>query len=547
MKDLLDYYERVDAEAAAVQLAVLEEVTYVNVMKTGAEQTIASGKRAVDWISGKLGVGTELSKQKVLTTAERITARSQHWKGHSKSAIDQALFSLVSKRLGIERNNVAFMSSRIIEEAAAGYAVSEDLLPSQQALAIAKKYMEDCQEGLREKLRSQSAEQVQETERILKETLARLTANEKLEIQKALELDTLSASSVRDVVLKSGIPFAGIAAVQAGGFGGYLALTTVMHAVFTSMLGITLPFAAYTTATSALSVLTGPFGIMFSLSLGMFGYFWGKRKIERSQYAMLVSTCVGHATEALVPPTNTLPSAQAYNLLSDGQSRVDTVFTPQSEKTDFFALEEITREREAAEDSASSSTSLREKALLNVDSLERSLKSTQEIIASFTITQTAESGVRSSLEKMVYDQQQKLRRLENELTTAKEAYTQALSREAAEKKKALAAAAKQEERIERRCKELKALWQIRYSRIVFDSSPLRWAAKQDFQDRIEIERALAELHDAKDPVALSRNRMHATHEHHSGFTLKNGTPCRIFYSVRDGCINISRMCKKKDA
>jgi hypothetical protein len=75
------------------------------------------------------------------------------------------------------------------------------------------------------------------------EQLARLSESERLEIQKALNLQTLSASSLRDVVIKSGIPVAGIAVVQAGGFGAYLALTTVMHAVFTSMLGITLPFA----------------------------------------------------------------------------------------------------------------------------------------------------------------------------------------------------------------------------------------------------------------------------------------------------------------
>jgi hypothetical protein len=42
------------------------------------------------------------------------------------------------------------------------------------------------------------------------------------------------------------------------GFGAYIALTTSMHAV-AAAFGATLPFAAYTTATSALSFLTGPF------------------------------------------------------------------------------------------------------------------------------------------------------------------------------------------------------------------------------------------------------------------------------------------------
>jgi len=139
------------------------------------------------------------------------------------------------------------------------------------------------------------------------------------------------------------VPIAGIAALQAGGFGTYLALTTVMHAVFTSMLGITVPFAAYTTATGALSVVTGPIGVMFSLSLGVLGYFWGRRKIERSQFAMIVFTCVGHAGRSLIPATASLPSAKKYLLLTDGTNQVAS--TPEVEEEDFLVLERDRRGR----------------------------------------------------------------------------------------------------------------------------------------------------------------------------------------------------------
>jgi hypothetical protein len=45
---------------------------------------------------------------------------------------------------------------------------------------------------------------------------------------------------------------------------------------------------------------------------------------------------------------------------------------------------------------------------------------------------------------------------------------------------------------------------------------------------------------------LSRSRMHATHEHHSRFTIPNGVECRLFYAVKGGRIQIKRMCLKKD-
>ena len=117
------------------------------------------------------------------------------------------------------------------------------------------------------------------TEELLAKQIAEMSLEEKLEIQKALNLQNLSGSSLRSAFISTGLPVAGIAALQAGGFGTYLALTTVMHAVFTGILGITLPFAAYTGATSALSFLTGPAGILISLSVGVLGYFWGQRKM----------------------------------------------------------------------------------------------------------------------------------------------------------------------------------------------------------------------------------------------------------------------------
>lgn len=80
----------------------------------------------------------------------------------------------------------------------------------------------------------------------------------------------------------------------------------------------------------------------------------------------------------------------------------------------------------------------------------------------------------------------------------------------------------------------------------FSQQALRWSAEQDFRGRIEIERALKEMHEAADPVKLSRSRMHATGEHHSRFTLADGVECRLFYVVRNGNVEIRRMCKKKD-
>jgi len=469
--------------------------------------------------------------------------RAAHWRKQPKRMIDQKVLSLLSERLDTPESDLELLSTRIIEEAAAGYGISEDLLLSQQAEAIYRKYLEDCVEGIREQLKKQGQDEINATDRAMAEQLARLSETERLEIQKALNLQTLSASSLRNVIVKSGIPVAGIAAVQAGGFGAYLALTTVMHAVFTSILGITLPFAAYTSATSALSILTGPVGVLFSLSLGALGYFWGRRKIERSQYAMMVFTCVGHAGRSLVPETHMLPSSQQYKLLGNGDGSVDT--TPRPEKQDFEQLLLERTSRDQASNALAAVENANAVAEERIANLSKKLRRAEEALASYAARQSTDAGLQSSLRTLAEEQRNAIEHLKTELDAAKRTLQQTAAKLELQANQTAEAEARYINRIERRGKELKELWSVHFPRMEFSPQALRWSAEQDFRGRIEIERALKEMHETGDPVKLSRSRYN-TGEHHSRFTLADGVECRLFYVVRNGTIEVRRMCKKKD-
>lgn len=544
MPCLLSFYQNVDVEASATQAAVLEEVTYAKVMKTGGEQALAKGKQGLKWISNRLGMRPSIDTRPAKRTSELVMQRAAYWKTQPKSAIDRKVLEILAERLDVPSYDPELLSTRIIEEAAAGYGISEDLLLSQQAEAISRKYMEDCIEGIREQLKKQGQDEINATDRAMAEQLARLSDSERLEIQKALNLQTLSASSLRNVIIKSGIPIAGIAAVQAGGFGAYLALTTVMHAVFTSVLGITLPFAAYTTATSALSIFTGPVGIMFSLSLGAFGYFWGRRKIERAQYAMIVFTCVGHAEHPLVPATHMLPSSQQYKLLTNGDSIPDA--TPHPEKQDFEQLLLDRASRDQATRALTTVEVASAKAEDRIATLSRRLKRAEETLASYSERQSTDASLQSSLRKLVDEQQAAIRSFRIELEAAQRTLQQTATKLNIQKEETSAAESRYVTRLERRGNELKELWSVHFPRMEFSQQSLRWSAEQDFRGRLEIERALKEMHEASDPVKLSRSRMHTTGEHHSRFKLADGVECRLFYTVRNGVIEVRRMCKKKD-
>ena len=53
-----------------------------------------------------------------------------------------------------------------------------------------------------------------------------------------------------------------------------------MNAVFTTMLGITIPFGVYTTATSGIALLAGPIGWLLVLVFGERQVFKGKQSIN---------------------------------------------------------------------------------------------------------------------------------------------------------------------------------------------------------------------------------------------------------------------------
>ena len=87
-----------------------------------------------------------------------------------------------------------------------------------------------------------------------------------------------------DIVLTSG----GFVAANLGGFSTYIMATSFLGGL-TSTLGITLPFAFYTTLTTSISILTGPVGLTL---LGL----WGVRKITKpninTSILLVLSICL---------------------------------------------------------------------------------------------------------------------------------------------------------------------------------------------------------------------------------------------------------------
>jgi hypothetical protein len=327
------------------------------------------------------------------------------------------------------------------------------------------------------------------------------------------------------------------------GFGAYVALSVIIHAIFTTMLGITLPFAFYTSASSLLSLLAGPFGVAIAILVGVVGAAFGQQKLNRSQYAMIVWSCATRYSGAFYTPTDLLPSSQSLRLFTTGNGQVSGGSDPaQSDKE--LSLRAVERQSaestsQRAENDLRRTQSELERTASQLERAEARLKQERLNTAATTTELNRRAAIQNRLEedirRLSAERQELIANVETAESKTRSAQDQL--RHATEKYDAS---------VESRRREIERLWVVHFPRFIFAPKVLRWTAEKTFSERLEVERALIELREAQDPVALSRGKMNSTGEHHAGFKLSPNVPARIFFRVHDGKVEINRILKKNE-
>jgi hypothetical protein len=352
------------------------------------------------------------------------------------------------------------------------------------------------------------------------------------------------------------------------GFGAYIALSVVLHAIFTTMLGITLPFAMYTGASSMLAMLTGPVGIGLAIAAGLVGYSFGHKKLNRSQYAMVVWACVARYGRRLYTPNELLPSARTWNLLPAGtDSGLSVARTTATNSTALVwprpgacELEAVRSQADESDQELSTRDSERKVATLTNLAATEDVRSTAKELArlksklasaetELTATRQRAADTTTALNQRntaIACLEAEISRLSLEGTASAERVRNAESRAQATQDRLRAAEEKYELKLEGRRSEIEKLWAVHFPRFSFGSKALRWVADKTFRERLEVERALIELRDASDPASISRGKMNGSDQHHSAFSLAPDTPARIYYRIKGGKVQITQILKKNE-
>ncbi len=150
------------------------------------------------------------------------------------------------------------VSLMVLQSVARNYGIDPMSLPRDMAYRIMIKFFEKMEKAYKEAWDNADPATREKIDEEINERIGQMSDSERRAIQAGLHLDQLSANTVRNVILNTSPTALLSSVVGAAGFSAYIALSVIVHSIFTTILGITLPFAVYMGLSSALSAISGP-------------------------------------------------------------------------------------------------------------------------------------------------------------------------------------------------------------------------------------------------------------------------------------------------
>ena len=260
---LFDGLQKASKEELSYLIALLRQQTMKNIFSDKFNSTVTTGKKAFNSVMSFFGKTNKTnddidreSKENHQDINNKIKEEIRALQSYSQEQLYTLFIDEVREELDIPDSSLALLSNKIIASAAkTDSSINEELTVEQKADIIYQKTLQ----SIISSLEKQSDEERNEMIRQLDIELDSLSSDRKELIKQSLQTDHLSGEVLRNSFLKSGIGIGSLITVGSS-FGAYIAINTIIHAIFTSFLGITLPFAVYTGVVKGVSIIAGPIG-----------------------------------------------------------------------------------------------------------------------------------------------------------------------------------------------------------------------------------------------------------------------------------------------
>ena len=260
---LFDGLQNASKEELSYLIALLRQQTMKNIFSDKFNNTVITGKKAFNSVMSFFGKSKKTndeidreSKENHQDINNKIKEEIRALQNYSQEQLYTLFIEEVREELDVPNSSLALLSNKIIASAAkTDPTINEELDVEQKADIIYQKTLQ----SIISSLEKQSDEERNEMIRQLDIELDSLSSDRKELIKQSLQTDHLSGEILRNSFLKSGVGIGSLITVGSS-FGAYIAINTIIHAIFTSFLGITLPFAVYTGVAKGVSIIAGPIG-----------------------------------------------------------------------------------------------------------------------------------------------------------------------------------------------------------------------------------------------------------------------------------------------
>ena len=260
---LFDGLQNASKEELSYLIALLRQQTMKNIFSDKFNNTVTTGKKAFNSVMSFFGKTNKTnddidreSKENHQDINNKIKEEIRTLQSYSQEELYTLFIEEVREELDVPDSSLSLLSNKIIASAAkTDSSINEELTVEQKADIIYQKTLQ----SIISSLEKQSDEERNEMIRQLDIELDSLSSDRKELIKQSLQTDHLSGEVLRNSFLKSGIGIGSLITVGSS-FGAYIAINTIIHAIFTSFLGITLPFAVYTGVAKGVSIIAGPIG-----------------------------------------------------------------------------------------------------------------------------------------------------------------------------------------------------------------------------------------------------------------------------------------------
>ena len=308
MANVLSVLEKASDEDIRNQVATFEVVTIGNIMSTEGKQALDKAAGVVNSVGRFFGAKQRLiNDMKPKTIEEQIEDKLEERAYDSRMVLDVDLRKLLAERLNLrEAPSDERIAKELVNRAAKHMDIDEVLAPAEKIDAVFQRYMERLEKKMREAFDKADETAREKLRKQIEASLDSMTEEQRVEVRRALKTDKVTADTVMQMIKTTGLT--GLMATMGSMFGSYILMSIIIHGVFTTLLGMTVPFAVYSGAASTLSVISGPIGWAAFAMFGVWQYVRGSSKVDGELYCQLIFIARFIHRKRFAPEDDDLPN-----------------------------------------------------------------------------------------------------------------------------------------------------------------------------------------------------------------------------------------------